>query len=303
MSEYAFLFGPADVSYDMKDYRRLYKKNKFVKRRFDEISQLTNISIEVLLKEKEEESKYTLFQRTSFGLFAGMLGVSEYVCSLEGKLPKISGGISLGDLNSVCLSEAIRFEEAVNILKNRVDEPMYQNKEEAIAFAYVSEDMDYQYYDRFDNMKISVHYDIIDENRGRILMISGLRSILETKGNEGPIGINILPSEMCKSAFHTDFRKRIAIKNKKYLESINVIDSKFMLASSILSKKIISKKNEIIENIINTETQTLYLKNIVNNIEETGVDKIYCIGPFLRDIKINFSSDIDIIYYDKNNMI
>lgn len=300
MTKYAILFAPAVLSHDMKDYKLLYTYNDFVKKRFDETSFLTGIPVKVLLKDQENTTDFSHFQIVKFGLFAGMMGIAEHICSLEKKLPFISGGISLGDLNAICLAEAVKFEDAINILKIRRES---EDGKEAVALTYVDKDEDYQYYNRFTNMTIAVNFGLVEKGLRRMLMLSGKREVLETIGRQGPAEINIMPKEMCRAALHSKFRNYVAEETKTYLENNMINNPVFQVASAIKNFNIITEKEMVIENIIVGETNTLDLNHLIEQIESANVDKIFCVGPFLRDLNINFKSDISVEYFDKKNMI
>lgn len=298
--KYAILFAPAVLSHDMKDYKLLYTYNEFVRRRFDEISSLTGIPINVLLKDQENNTHFSNFQMVKFSLFAGMLGVAEHLCSSQAQPPVIAGGISLGDLNAVCLAQSIKFEDAINILKMKKES---DNDNEAVSLTYVDKDDDHLYYSRFPDMNIAVDFGMTDAGQKRMLMLSGKRETLETVGKLGPAEINIMPKEMCRAALHSKFRNFVAEETKDYLENNTVKNPLFPIASAVKDIDIITQKEAIAENIIMAEINTLYLDHLINQIESMDVDKIFCIGPFLRDLNINFKSGINIEYFDKKNLM
>ncbi|MBT2621285.1 hypothetical protein [Chryseobacterium sp. ISL-6] len=300
MTKYAILFAPAVLSHDMKDYKLLYRYNDFVKKRFDETSFLTGIPVNVLLKDQENTTDFSHFQIVKFGLFAGMMGIAEHICSLEKNSPFISGGISLGDLNAICLAGAVKFEDAINILKIRKES---EGDKEAVALTYVDKDEDYQYYNKFPNMNIAVNFGMVDTGLRRMLMLSGEREVLETIGRQGPAEINIMPKEMCRAALHSKFRNYVAEETRTYLESNTINDPAFLIASAVKRFDIIKEKEMIRENVIVSETNTLDLNHLIKQVESTNVDKIFCVGPFLRDLNINFKSSISVEYLDKKNMI
>ncbi|WP_129535534.1 hypothetical protein [Chryseobacterium sp. 3008163] len=300
MKRYAILFAPAVLSHDMKDYKLLYSYNDFVRKRIGEVSLLTGIPVKILLKDQENNTDFSHFQIIKFCLFAGMLGIAEHICSLEKASPVISGGISLGDLNAVCLSQAIGFEDSINILKLREEA---EGDTEAVALTYVDIDEDYEYFTRFEDMGIAVNFGTIDSGKRRMLMLSGHRRVLETIGKQGPADINIMPKEMCRAALHSGFRNHVADETNDYLQNITVNDPMFPIASAVRNIDIITKKQTIIENIVIGETTTLQLDQLIGQIESMNVDEIYCVGPFLRDLNINFKSNAVIEYFDKKNLI
>jgi acyl transferase domain-containing protein len=300
MPKYAILFAPAVLSHNMKDYKLLYLYNNFVKKRFEETSLLTGIPVKVLLKEEENTTHYSYFQVVKFALFTGMYGIAEHIVSLEKKLPAVSGGISLGDLNAVALSQAISFKDAINILKLRTEA---EDDKEAVALTYVNKDDDFKYYDNFENMNIAVNFGLVDANSRRMLMISGKRQVLETVGRKGPAEINIIPPTMCRAALHSKFRSYVAEATKTYLEQTMVNNPEIPIASALKNTKIITKKEKIIENIVSGEINTLYLEKLIKQIESMNIDNIFCVGPFLRDLNISFKSNINVEYFDEKNLI
>lgn len=300
MSKYAVLFGPAALAHDMNDYKLLFNYNKFVKEKFDLISNYTNIPINVLFKEEINQTSYSNFQITKFAIFAGMAGIAENIRDIEKKNPIVSGGVSLGDLNAAVFSSAVNVENALEILKYKVED---ESDKEAIGLIYSIENSDCEFIKEYKNVSIGVDFGQVKKNKKRIFMISGLRSDLEIIALNPKIEINILPPTMCRAALHSKFRYPIAEKIKCYLETIQVNDPFFPLAGSGNYLKTIRTKENIIENIIKSEFETIYLNKIIENIQSFDIDRVYCVGPFLRDLEINFKENIRVEFYDDKNFL
>lgn len=282
---YAMIFGPADVSHMMEDMQRLYDIYPQVNARFEQVSRLANIDVNTLLRKTPKPSDTSCIQVVSLGLLAGMLGIADIVIEQRGA-PVCVGGISLGEVAALCITEGLALEQAIKLISLRVDLP--EAEEETVGFAMVMNDNDRMFYDQPPEMRISVDYGSIHNGIGSLLMVSGLRRVLEGLGQMGPAALEVLPHELCNSAYHTPYRQRIAEQIGEYLHGCDLLSPEFPIITCLTGLNEVNNVVGIKEMCVRGETEALSVPEMINHMQSFNVAEFICIGPFLRSLNMDF---------------
>lgn len=296
MKKYSIIFGPADVSHTMKDMCALYEDNAHIKKRFQHFSECSEIPVDVLLKKQSAPETLTTVQLTSVGLLAGMLGIADTLCDLKGK-PACVGGISLGELTAMCFSSALSVETAVSLimLENKC-EPI-TIEEQCIGFVFVPDGLDHLYYQKHKGMYIAVDYGQIHGGAGRLLMVSGLRSVLENQGQQGNGDLEVLPPDLCNTAYHSELRKPVSNAIAEYLSDHPLKDARVPILSCFDDLRVLLSDQDIKTALVRSECETLYVPKLLEQQHIMGVEETCCVGPFLRSLNMEFGMPCS--FYDE----
>jgi len=289
MSSYALVFGPADVSNMMQDMQLLYSCDKNVKRRFTQVARLANVTSDMLLQKEPMTANYSRVQIVSMGLLAGMLGIADSLIETRGE-PCCAGGVSLGELVALCLSGAISLEDAVAIIQLRPDQAAAGGGEETVGFVMVADGEDWEFYHQPPKMFISVDYGLIHNGFGKLLMISGLRDALENEGQHGPGNMEVLPPELCQSAYHTPLRDWIRKQVEDYLGRARINAPRVPVVTCVQGQGVVRDAEAVKSITLKSETEALHVPNLIRQIGELQASEVVCVGPFLRSLNLSFSA-------------
>lgn len=289
MTGFAMVFGPADVSHQMRDMRVLHERDHRVRKRFDAVSEAAGLPVPVLLRQQEPPDGLSTVQVVCLGLLAGMLGVADGLVAERGQ-PACAGGVSVGELVALCLSGALSIDDAVAITRIRVDAPRSAAPDdaEAVGFVLVADGEDWAFYERHPGMHVAVDYGLIQGGFGKLLMVSGLRRVLEGAGQNGPGTLEVLPPEMCRSAYHCELRRRIRDEVAHYLASRPVGTPRFPVLTCLDDTAPATDPAAARQITIRSETERLRVPNMINQMPDLGVTEALLVGPFLRSLGLDF---------------
>ncbi|GKW15450.1 hypothetical protein PEC301937_13990 [Pectobacterium carotovorum subsp. carotovorum] len=282
---YALIFGPADVSHMMADMQQLYAHHPQVRTRFEHIASVADVSVAVILRQAPIPDGFSCMQVVSLGLLAGMLGIADSVVAQRGE-PCCAGGISLGEVAALCASGALTIADAVALIHLRVDRP--ETEDETVGFVLAMQEGDRDFYHQPPEMRISVDYGLIQQGVGSLLMVSGLRRMLEGKGQEGPGMLEVLPPSLCQSAYHTPYRQRIAQQVHTYLETKNVFSPRYPIVTCLDGLDVVNDPDGVKVMSVRSETERLSVPAMIQQIQRLGAVETVCIGPFLRSLNMDF---------------
>ncbi|MGL4747716.1 MAG: hypothetical protein ACRCYF_08280 [Shewanella sp.] len=292
---YAMIFGPADVSHMMNDMQLLFEINPLIRSRFEQVANSASIDIDIILRKKPISSGASCIQVVSLGLLAGMLGIADHVIEQYGA-PSCIGGISLGEVAALCIAGTITVDDATALISLRLDLP--EAEEEAVGFVMVTKESERSFYQQPPEMCIAVDYGLIHHGIGSLLMVSGLRRVLEGYGQEGSSVLEVLPPELCNSAYHTPYRRRIAAQIKEYLKGCILSTPTYPIITCLSRLGVVKDYYGIIEMCTRGETETLLVPLMLQQIKLFDVKEVACIGPFLRSLNMDFG-DVQASFYDE----
>jgi [acyl-carrier-protein] S-malonyltransferase len=297
MTAYALVFGSADVSHDMADMVVLYDQDEHVHQRFDHVARVAEVTVGELLR-KEPPTRASHMQLISLGLAAGMLGLADQVVAERGH-PVCAGGISVGELVALTACGALSVEEMVSIIQLRVDRPQSSLLEhaEAVGFVLGAAGMDTDYYRRHPDLYVSIDFGPIQSGAGRLLMLSGLRTALETFGTRGPGILEVVPSSLCQAGYHCVLRTPVRDAISTYLDQRGLSTPAWPVVSCLDASDPVVCVNDVKSVVVRAETEPLGLSNLLSGIRAHVAEEVVAIGPFLRSLTLDFG--VPTTYLDK----
>lgn len=298
MTGYAMVFGPADVSHQMRDMRVLHERDPRVRERFDAVSRAAGLPVPVLLRQQRIPEGMSTVQVVCLGLLAGMLGVADGLEAERGR-PACAGGVSVGELVALCLSGALSIDDAVAITRIRVDAPRSAAPDdaEAVGFVLVAVGEDWTFYERQPGMHVAVDYGLIQSGFGKLIMVSGLRRVLEGAGQDGPGTLEVLPAEMCRSAYHCDLRGWIRDAVAHHLATRPVGTPRFPVLTCLDDAVPATDPDAARQITVRSETERLRVPNMIEQMSALGVTEALLVGPFLRSLGLDFG--VPVTCYDE----
>jgi len=282
---YALIFGPADVSHMMEDMQRLYSMAPNVRARFEQIASSAGVDVDLILRKKPIPDSSSCMQIVSLGLLAGMLGIADDIIEKRGA-PRCVGGVSLGEVAALCVSGALDIDDAIALIQLRVDLP--EAEDETVGFVMVMNNENRDFYHQPPEMRISVDYGLVHQGIGSLMMISGLRRTLETLGQQGNEMLEVLPSSLCNSAYHTPYRKRIAEQVEDYLANCNLTAPVCSVVTCLEELGVVTDPNGVKQMCVRSETEGLSVPSLIHHMQALKTEEVVCIGPFLRSLNIDF---------------
>ncbi|CCO47565.1 putative malonyl CoA-acyl carrier protein transacylase [Vibrio nigripulchritudo SOn1] len=297
MNKYSIVFGPADVSHNMEDMQVLVKRHLCVAKRFNEVAEYSGISVNALLKKEETPSSVSNFQLSSLGLMAGMLGIADYIKSTHGA-PESVGGVSLGELVALCFSSAISLKDTISIILNGEEKPHdRRNEPEGVGFVFIPNEVEHFASD-IERINVAVDYGQIQGGIGRLVMLSGLRKDLEKAAQESLLDIDVLPEELCNTAYHSPLRGAASLKISSLLEGMELNRCDYPVNTCFKDLKRLSEAEDVKSAITKNDIETLYLDELLEQQKQDKLDNVVCIGPFLRSLELNFFLPTE--YFDQS---
>ncbi|CAM3815258.1 hypothetical protein [Serratia silvae] len=282
---YAMIFGPADVSHMMKDMQRLYDIHPQVRTRFAQVASSAGMDVDVILRKTPLLDGVSCMQVVSLGLLAGMLGIADDIIEQRGT-PSCVGGISLGEVAALCVAGSLTLDDATELIRLRVDIP--EAEEETVGFVMLMEESDRAFYHQPPAMRIAVDYGLIHQGIGSLLMVAGLRRMLEGRGQEGSGVLEVLPPALCNSAYHTPYRRRIAGQIEEYLHGCTLPAPVYPVMTCLSGLGVVNDSQGIKEMCLRGETETLSVPMMIQQMKHFDVAEVICIGPFLRSLNMDF---------------
>lgn len=282
---YAMIFGPADVSHMMEDMQHLHDIHPHVRSRFGQVADTAGMDVGMILRKTPLPDDVSCIHVVSLGLLAGMLGIADGIIEQRGA-PVCVGGISLGEVAALCVANALTLADAISLIQLRVDMP--EDEEETVGFVMVTEDGGHVFYHQPPEMRVAVDYGVIHQGAGSLLMIAGLRSTLEKRGQEGSGMLEVLPSGLCNSAYHTPYRRRIAQQIEEYLYGCSIPAPSYPVMTCLKGLGVVNDPQGIKEMCVRGETETLSVPTMIQQLQSFSVQEAICIGPFLRSLNMDF---------------
>lgn len=282
---YALIFGPADVSHMMKDMQRLYDNHPQVRARFGQVARSAGVDVNTILRKTPLPDDTSCMQVVSLGLLAGMLGIADDIVEQRGA-PSCVGGISLGEVAALCVSGGLTVDDATALISLRADTP--EGEDETVGFVMVTEERERDFYHQPPEMRIAVDYGLIHHGIGSLLMVAGLRRVLEGRGQDGSGVLEVLPPALCNSAYHTPYRRRIAEQVDAYLRERVLPSLRYPVVTCLPEIGIVDDPLGVKQMCVRGETETLFVPAMIRQMQSFNVADVICIGPFLRSLNMDF---------------
>ncbi len=223
---------------------------------------------------------------------AAMLSIAKILEADFGRA-QVYGGISLGELAALHMAGAASVEMVVDLL--RVRHLPDTSLDEAICFTFVPTLDDWRYYDDVDSMSVSVDYGPVFDGTGRMIMLSGLRSTLESMRTAGPAELQVVDRDMADQAYHSPFREPGRRRLSSFLVENPLSDPMAPVLTAVPGLQKASTGGKATEALLKSETHPLSVPVLVEGVEKFGLDKVHAVSSFLGELRIRFGAPTD--YY------
>ncbi len=277
------LFGPADAAVDFRGYEPMLRSSVVAQSVYREFAEAIDVPVDHLI-DGEVPHVHPVLLRWIRQL-AAMLSVARILEQRQGAASAY-GGISLGELAALRASGAASTEMVVRFLRERHLQDT--DRDEAIGFAFVPAPVDWRYYEQPERMTVSCDFGSVLGGAGRMIMVSGLRSALESARSEGPADLQVVERSLAHQAYHSPFRE----SGRQRLESLlnkNPLDHpEAPVVTAIPGMYTLSSAAEAAKALVASETQSLDVPGLVTALQQFAPDKVYVISSFLRQLEIDF---------------
>ncbi|MFI6081768.1 hypothetical protein ACIBBB_12450 [Streptomyces sp. NPDC051217] len=284
------LFGPADATADFRGYEPMLRSSTTAQAIFSEIAEVLGIPVDRLID--GEVSHLHPVPLRWYRQMAAMLSVARILQDDVGAAA-VYGGISLGELAALHSSGAVPTELVVNFLHER--HLRDTDRDEAIGFAFVPAPVDWRYYEQPGRMTISCDYGSIFDGAGRMIMVSGLRSALESARAEGPADLQVVDRSLAHQAYHSPFREPSRQRLESLLKRNALAQPTTPVITAIPGMHALSTGAEAAKALIVSETQPLDVPGLVGALRNHEPDKVYVISSFLRQLEIDFHAPTEYV--------
>ena len=298
MSKIALLF-PGQGSQYKGMGKFFYNNYKIAKDIFEESSEVLKMEVKDICF-GESENNINLTSYTQPAIFTTNYAMYKVFEKEYGLVPDYLCGHSLGEYSALTVSEAILFQEALNLVKIR-GEIMESSGEMGVMAAIVGIE---EKYIQTECKKIS-----IDKNKGVFIsainssteiIVSGQLKFVE-KLKEKILEMGGLFTLLNLSGpFHSPLMTEAARLFKNELESLKINNMKYPVISNV-SALPYANKNDIILNLYQQLFSPVLWKDTIDYLLQSEVKCFVEIGPkaVLRNLILNNYEDITSITYDK----
>lgn len=224
----------------------------------------------------EEELKKT--ENTQPSILTTSIAILE-VLKLKGVKPHVTAGLSLGEYSALVASNAINFEDAVEIVKKRgkfMQEAVPQGEGTMAAVMGLNKN------EVIECLKIAAGYGIVEAANfncpgqvviaGQIKAVEKASNILKSKGAKKVV---VLP---VSAPFHSSMLKGAGEKLSEELEKVEFSDMEIPVVSNVHAQ-IIKDKYEIKKLLIDQVSSSVLWEDSVRNMIDLGVDTFIEVGP------------------------
>lgn len=284
------LFGPADATEDFRVYEPMLRSSTAARSLYGEFADSAGIPVGRLIG-GEVPRLHPVFLRWLRQL-AGMLAVARVLEEDHGAAA-LYGGISLGELAALRASGAITTEFVVKFLHERHLQDV--ERDEAIGFAFVPAPEDWRYYEQPERMTVSCDYGPVLGGAGRMIMVSGLRSALESARTEGPADLQVVDRALAHQAYHSPFREPGRRRLESLLKRSTLDRPAIPVVTSIPGRYTVSSGAEAADALVVSETQPLDVPGLVEASRRHAPGRAYVISSFLRQLEIDFHAPTEYV--------
>jgi hypothetical protein len=277
------LFGPADATVDFRRYEPMLRSSAVAQSVYREFADAVEVPVDHLIDGPVTHVHPVLLRWIR--QMAAMLSVGRII-EQESGAASVYGGISLGELAALHSSGAASTDMVVSFLRERHLQDTDQD--EAIGFAFVPAPVDWRYYEQPGQMTISCDFGSVLGGAGRMIMVSGLRSALESAREEGPADLQVVERSLAHQAYHSPFREPGRQRLEALLTENPLDDPKAPVVTAIPGMYTLSARAEAAKALVASETQSLDVPGLVSALRQFAPDRIYVISSFLRQLEIDF---------------
>lgn len=223
-----------------------------------------------------EELKKT--ENTQPSILTTSIAILE-VLSLQGVNPEIAAGLSLGEYSALVASNAIDFEEAVDVVKKRgkfMQEAVPQGEGAMAAVMGLNKD------EVVECLKMAAGYGIVEPANfncpGQVVIAGQVKAVEKASSmlkHKGARKIIILP---VSAPFHSSMLKSAGEKLSEELGKIKFNDMEIPVVSNV-NAQIIKDKYEIKKLLIDQVSSSVLWEDSIRNMINLGINTFIEVGP------------------------
>ncbi|MFJ5228248.1 hypothetical protein [Streptomyces sp. NPDC088400] len=284
------LFGPADAAVDFRSYEPMLRNSEVAQSIYYEFAEAIEVPVDHLI-DGEVPQVHPVLLRWIRQMTA-MLSVGRILEHYHGAV-SVYGGVSLGELAALHSSGAASTEMVVSFLRERHLQDT--ERDEAIGFAFVPAPIDWRYYDQPERMTISCDFGPVLNGAGRMIMVSGLRSALESARSEGPADLQVVDRSLAHQAYHSSFREPSRRRLETLLKENELGHPKAPVVTAVPGMYTLSSSAEAAKALVASETRSLDVPGLVEALQRFAPDKVYVISSFLSQLEIDFHATTEYV--------
>ncbi|WP_445374762.1 hypothetical protein ACSLVK_01170 [Photorhabdus tasmaniensis] len=283
--DYGLVFGPADAAVDFLRYASMLESSDIAQTVYRDMAAASGLTVNQLIEGVVEN--IGVVELRSLRQITAMLAIARIIESNFG-CAQVYGGISLGELAALHMAEAASMEKIVKLLRQRhLPDTLV---DEAIGFVFIPTGVDYSYYDSMDHISVSVDYGPVLDGVGRMIMVSGLRSTLESIRTSGPAEIQIVGRDEADQAYHSLFREPGQQRLCSFLERNPFNSPTTPVLTALPQCRKVNSSREAASAILFSETLPLSVPVLIESMEKWRLEKVYAVSSFLGMLKIHFGA-------------
>lgn len=224
----------------------------------------------------EEDLKKT--ENTQPSILTTSIALLE-VLKLKGIEPDVTAGLSLGEYSALVASKAIRFEDAVALVKKR---GKYMQEAVPVGEGSMAAVMGMERESVMECLKAASGYGVVEAANfncpGQIVIAGHTRAvehactILKEKGAKRAIMLPV------SAPFHSSLLKPAGEKLAEELEKVEISDNKLPVVSNV-NAQVIMNKYEIKKCLIEQVSSSVLWEDSIKQMIEMGVDTFIEVGP------------------------
>lgn len=271
--------------------KEIAENYKEANRIFDLASERLGIDMKKLCFEgNEEELKKT--ENTQPSILTTSIALLE-VLKLRGIEPEVTAGLSLGEYSALVASKAIKFEDAVALVKKR---GKYMQEAVPAGEGTMAAVMGLEREKVMECLKMASGYGVVEAANfncpGQIVIAGHTRAVekactlLKERGAKRAIMLPV------SAPFHSSLLKPAGEKLAKELEKVEISDNELPVVSNV-DAQVIMNRYEIKRKLVEQVSSSVLWEDSIRHMIEMGVDTFIEVGPgktlsaFVRKIDKN----------------
>ncbi len=285
------LFGPTDASANFRKYEPMLRSSTIARSTYREVAEAAGISADQLIDQPAPQIHPVVLRWVR--QTAAMLSMARIVEGESGRA-SVYGGVSLGELAALCMSGAASTDFVLSFFHERHLPDV--DRDEAIGFTFVPAPHDWRYYEQPAQMVISVDYGFVFGGAGRMIMVSGLRSALESARDEGPAELQMVDKSDAHQAYHSPFREAGRQRLELLMKRTSLDRLATPVVTAIPGMHTLSSSTEAARALVASETQQLNVPGLIEALHEHyKPDRVYVISSFLRQLELEFHAPTEYV--------
>lgn len=284
------LFGPADATADFGGYEPMLRRSAVARSIYREVAELADIAVDRLIDGAVPHVHPVLLRWIR--QMAAMLSMARIVQDEHGSA-SLYGGVSLGELAALHCAGATSTEVVLGFLRERHLQD--NDREEAVGFAFVHAPADWRYYEQPERMTVSCDFGPVFDGAGRMIMVSGLRSALESARADGPAELQVAEPTVAHQAYHSPFREPSRVRLENYLDKVTMAPLRTPVVTAIPGMHALHTSAAASEALVVSETRQLHVPGLIESLRTHRPDKVIVISSFLRQLELDFHAPTEYI--------